>query len=281
MTASCQPLPRSVAEEMLQVVARALCDRAGDSPEQRDGRTRQMVHSTLGLAPRDGLEFMLATLAYGHFQIIMDSMSDVFRGQTDALKAKTKTTIVPLGRAMLEMIKELRLAQVRPAMQSEADARKEGAVEAEEPQHTAAAEPPPAEDALPDLDTLSEEELETLTDPRPGLPDEVIAWLAGTGPAVPECVAAEPKVSGPDRTPLVPMKPGDRTTADRPPFNVFSLAQPPATGSDNADLAAWEDPSKSAGDDIVSYPETLAAAQETLGQRRPQTTVTAKTASGD
>ena len=127
MTASCQPLPRTVAEEMLQVVARALCDRAGDSPEQREGRTRQMVSSTLGMAPRDGLEFMLATLAFGHFQIILDSMSDVFRGQTDALKAKTKTTIVPLGRAMLEMIKELRVVQVRPVEQSEQDALREAA----------------------------------------------------------------------------------------------------------------------------------------------------------
>ena len=70
MTAFCQPLPRSVAEEMLQVVARALCDRAGDSPEQREGRTRQMVSSTLGMAPRDGLEFMLATLAFAVYRTL-------------------------------------------------------------------------------------------------------------------------------------------------------------------------------------------------------------------
>jgi hypothetical protein len=262
MTAFCQPLPRSVAEEMLQVVARALCDRAGDSPEQREGRTRQMVSSTLGMAPRDGLEFMLATLAFGHFQIILDSMSDVFRGQTDALKAKTKTTIVPLGRAMLEMLKELRLAQVRPAMQAEEDTHKEEAAEAE-PQRTAAS-PPSAPAAPPDPDTLTEEELATLNDPRLGLPAEVIAWMAG-----------------PDDTPPAAMNPGDRTAAACLPFNVFSLAQPPATGSDNADLPAREDPGKSLEDHIVSGEEALAAVYRTLAQEPAQSAAKAKAASGD
>ena len=227
MTASCQPLPRSVAEEMLKVVALALCDRAGESPEQRDGRTSQMVHSTLGLAPRDGLEFMLATLAFGHFQIIMDSMSDVFRGQSDALKAKTKTTIVPLGRAMLEMIRELRLAQVRPEMREAEDARKEKTAE-QESQRTADS-PPPATVAPPESDTPPEEELATLTDHRLGLPDEVIAWLAAKGPAAPVSGTPEPTDSETGETPPVPMNPDELTTAARLPFNVFPLAQPPAS----------------------------------------------------
>jgi hypothetical protein len=136
MAAYCQPVPRNVAEAMLQVVARALCDRADDSPELRAGRTRQLVTTTLGLAPRDGVELMLATLAFGHFQVILDSMSDVFRGQADALKAKTKTTIVPLGRAMLEMLRELRLMQARPMVQATEGVRVEAAPQAQ-PRHTA------------------------------------------------------------------------------------------------------------------------------------------------
>jgi hypothetical protein len=123
MTASCHPLPRNVVEEMLQLVGRAICDRPGETAAQREGRTNQMVHSTLGFAPRDGLEFMLAGLAIGHFNLILDSMRDVFRGQlVDQLKAKTKTTIVALDRAMLEMIKELRVESLRPVAQSLGDA---------------------------------------------------------------------------------------------------------------------------------------------------------------
>jgi hypothetical protein len=141
MSSPCQPLPQPLAEEMLQVVARAICDRPGDSSTQRDSRTRQMVHSVLGFEPRDGLEYMLSTIAFGHFQLILDSMRDVFHGQTDALKARTKTTIVALDRAMLEMVKELRMTGRRPTARSAEEARREAADEVRSP-----GPPPPSVD---------------------------------------------------------------------------------------------------------------------------------------
>ena len=113
MNASCQPMPQQLANEMLQIVARALCERPGDSIAQRDSRTLQMVLSVLGFVPRDGLEYMLSSMAVGHFHLILDSMRDVFHGQDDKLKAKTKTTIVALNRAMLETVREMRLEQKR------------------------------------------------------------------------------------------------------------------------------------------------------------------------
>ena len=49
-------------------------------------------------------------------------MRDVFQGQTDAMKAKTKTTIVAMDRAMLEMVRELRLERRRPLARSAEEA---------------------------------------------------------------------------------------------------------------------------------------------------------------
>lgn len=114
MNTYCQPLPPSVAKEMLEVVARTLCDLPSDTPLQRQSRARQMVHTTLGLQPRDGLEFMLSTLMFGHFQLILDSMRDALRGQADEVKGKTKTTIVSLDRSLLGFAKEYRLTRSRP-----------------------------------------------------------------------------------------------------------------------------------------------------------------------
>ena len=115
MTDFCHPLPRQLAEEMLQIAARAICDRPGESPPQRASRTRQLVHSILGLTPRDGLEFMLSTLVVGHFNLILDSMREVFAGgQTEAMKARTKSTIVALDRAFIGMVKELGTERKRP-----------------------------------------------------------------------------------------------------------------------------------------------------------------------
>ncbi len=278
MNASCQPLPRSVAEEMLQVVARALCDRAGDSPEQRTGRTRQMVLSTLGMAPRDGLEMMLATLVFGHFQVILDSMADVFRGQTDALKAKTRAAIVPLGRAMREMIRELREVQQRPTLLSPEDVQSADAGAAQ-PQQTEPQTPPAVEVPEPDPLALTEEELAALSDPRLGLPAEVIAWVAGTGPAVKKVVSMEPSVAGSGETQSA-ASPGDRSAGAGIPFDVVATAGASSLGSANVERPAWEDPSKSFEERAASYRETFAAVFETLAEAQGEIDKT-KAASGD
>jgi hypothetical protein len=149
MSAICQKLPRSVAEEMLQVVARAMCDRPGDNPAQRESRTRQMVYSTMGLDPRDGLEYMLTTMAIGHFNLILDSMFDVFQGQMDTLKARTKTTIVALDRSMLAFVKEMRLARERPVVQSAEELAAEARSMAEPSEEPVAEEPEVAAIAVP------------------------------------------------------------------------------------------------------------------------------------
>jgi hypothetical protein len=100
---------------MLQVAAVAICDRPGENVVQRDFRTSQMVHFAMGFEPRDGVEYMLASLSYGHLCTILDSIRDVFRGGTDDMEARTKTTIVPLDRALISLVGEFRSKRKRPA----------------------------------------------------------------------------------------------------------------------------------------------------------------------
>ncbi len=123
----CQQLPNDLASEMLQIAARSICDRPADNPAQRDFRTRQMVYTTMGMEPRDGLEYMLATMVVAHFNLILDTMFDMFQGQMDLLKAKTKTTIVALDRSMLSFVKEMRTARRRPAARSAEDVARRAA----------------------------------------------------------------------------------------------------------------------------------------------------------
>jgi hypothetical protein len=271
MTAFCQPLSMSVAEEMLQSVARAVCDRDGDNQQQRESRTRQMVTSTLGLAPRDGMELMLATLVFGHFQMILDSMSDVFHGQADALKAKTKTTIVPLGRAMLEMLKELRVMQSRPVVGSMEDVKPEVTAEARPAQPAAPAEP------TPDSPGLFEADLAILTDPRLALPDEVVAWLAGVAASTPETEVTDPTSEALADTSAIPVQKAPWLT----PVNGFAGMKPSLPESDDADRHMWADDKRSVEEHTVSYHETLAAAYETLAQQRAELAADAKAASAD
>jgi hypothetical protein len=230
------------------------------------------------MAPRDGLEMMLATLVFGHFQIILDAMADVFRGQTDALKAKTRAAIVPLGRAMLEMIRELREVQQRPAALSPEDVQSDAAG-AEQSQQPEAQSPQVVEVPEPDPLALTEEELAALSDPRLGLPDEVIAWVAGTGPAVNKVVSMEPAVTGPGETQLA-ASPGDRSAGAGMPFDVLATAGASSLGSVGVVLPVWQDPSKSLEERAASYRETVAAIYETLAEAQGEI-AKAKVASAD
>jgi hypothetical protein len=171
MTAFCHPMPHQVAEEMLQVVTRAICDRPGESPEQRDSRTRQLVHSVTGLTPRDGLEYMLSSLVVGHFNLILDSLHEVFAGQADAMKARTKTTIVALDRAFVGLIKELRTERRRPLAKWTGAAV--ATAEAAAPTNTTTAENAAlvAEMALA-LREAAEREAAEGTGPAPAVPSE-------------------------------------------------------------------------------------------------------------
>jgi hypothetical protein len=165
---ACQQLPNELASEMLQIAARAICDRPSDSPAQRESRTRQMVYSTVGMQPRDGLEYMLATLVFGHFNLILDSMREVFQGQMDSMKAKTKTTIVALDRSMLALVKELRTTRQRPVMLwAESAAQKAAEATIGTPDVAVAAEPASVRPMEPASERTSNPAAERTTNPAP------------------------------------------------------------------------------------------------------------------
>ena len=113
MIPNCHPLPRSVAESMIEAVTRAVCDRPKDTQAQKEARTRQLVYFTLGFEPRDGLEYMLATLSFTHFNLILDASRDVFRGQAENAKQRSRSSIVALDRALLAYVREYRAQRER------------------------------------------------------------------------------------------------------------------------------------------------------------------------
>ena len=202
MTTLCHPLPRDLGEEMLQVSARAMCDRPGDNAAQRESRTRQMVHTTLGFEPRDGIEFMIATVAVGHYHLFLDSVHDVFHGQDDRLKAKTKTTIVSLDRAMLEMIRELRIERRRPLARP-----------VEEPaQETVDAAAPQTPRETPDVALPLEIPPET---PRPQATPAVS--VMAPGPAQADTAQADPASFGSSETRARPADPAPVRVIPVPP----------------------------------------------------------------
>ena len=255
MTTHCQPLPRTLVEEMLQLVARAICDRPGENAAQGESRTNQMVHSTLGFAPRDGLEFMLASLAIGHFNLILDSMRDVFQGQPDQLKAKTKTTIVALGRAMLEMIKELREARRRPAAQSADNAQYDATV--------AAPSSPPMPDSaeMPLPVRPMSEDPQLVVAPASSRPADTTA--AGSAPAASVTSETASGLAPTSVSGSAPLQPGDAVPDIATPANqhAVSVEGDPSPGvTPLPDLASWTDEDEAGLVGRIAANEALMAA---------------------
>jgi hypothetical protein len=274
MTSPCQPLPLPVAEEMLQVVTRAICDRPGDNSNQRESRTRQMVHSVLGFEPRDGLEYMLSTVAFGHFLLILDSMRDVFQGQADAMKAKTKTTIVALDRTMLEMIKELRVVRRRPVSRSAEDARREQVgppAASVTPSEPVAAMP--VRTVAPDVAVEPAAETPVPSQPSHSGPSssellalaQAVTGLTASKPAKVEPTHATPVVSGSGEA-------GARLAASAvDPFDISGFISPP---SGEADEGTFED-------HIAAFEAAFHATMETLVEARELEAARTEAASGD
>jgi hypothetical protein len=158
---------------MLQVASRALCDRPGDSPEQRDALTRQLVHATFGLEPRDGLEYMMATMVFGHYHMILDATRAALCGRIGQAKIATRGRIVGLDRAMLGYIREMRLVRRRPRaawaedVQREAEAAMASAAPPGSAGPEAAADDANADQAMPAMQPAAPTRME----PTPVTPD--------------------------------------------------------------------------------------------------------------
>ena len=283
MNATCQPLPPSVAQEMLQLVARNICDIPGDNAAQRDSRTRQMVYTTLGFEPRDGLEYMLASLSFGHFHLILDSMRDALRGQMDEIKGRTKTTMVSMDRAMLGMLKEMRVAQRRPlapwarATQQEPIAAgpamdwvAEWSGMPEQPIAAAADSPlapdqPTAPEAEPPIAIAPAEA--TMTAP-PGTAPLATQTARPAPITTPLAVASPGPVSANARAPARPVapQPGPQASTAARPAHAGGGA-PPLSPSDIDDDATIEQ-------HIADFQEAFAAMAETLAEARALEVVT-------
>jgi hypothetical protein len=153
----------------------------------------------MGFEPRDGVEYILAAMVFAHFSLILDSMRDVFQGQTEAMKLRTKSGVVALDRAMIGMIQQMRTERRRPMSMERA--REAPAAEAPPPvvQPPApqpapqAAQPAPAQPApqpaparpaqtgpLPGLPTKPEPDILAAALAPPARPGPLAAAMAST-----------------------------------------------------------------------------------------------------
>ena len=115
MSTSTSTLPApDVIFACLEGVLQALCDRPGETGDQRRVRQKASMGLIMGLMPRDVLQMMLAGQAALMNTLIADAGSDVLRGMVDRLKLKAQANVTAMSRVMLAQLENLMRLQHLP-----------------------------------------------------------------------------------------------------------------------------------------------------------------------
>jgi hypothetical protein len=96
-------------------IAKAVCDRPNESPQQRFTRIQATTHMMLELRPRDVIEAMLCGQTVMFHEMLTDSVHETLRGQVDTLRRATRANIVAISKAFHQTLERLEHYQARRA----------------------------------------------------------------------------------------------------------------------------------------------------------------------
>jgi hypothetical protein len=96
-------------------IANAVCQREGESQDQRAQRLQAAIHTMLAFSPRDPLEAILAGRCVMFHELTLDSIRGTLRGETEATRRATRSGIVGMDRAFGANLARLERRQNRAA----------------------------------------------------------------------------------------------------------------------------------------------------------------------
>lgn len=106
---------QSLFTHLIGDMAKAIAERPGENEAQRLIRLNATVRLIVGLAPRDGLEAMLAGHCVLFHALIVDGVKAPLHAETEAVRRSGRSGVVAMNRAFLGNLAELRRCQARPA----------------------------------------------------------------------------------------------------------------------------------------------------------------------
>ena len=96
-------------------MAKAVCERVGETKQQQVIRSQTAVHAIMGFLPRDAIEAMLAGHCLMFHEMMTDSVRDTLRGEIDTARRATRATIVAMDKAFGNNLTRLERYRSRPA----------------------------------------------------------------------------------------------------------------------------------------------------------------------
>ncbi len=101
--------------------AKAVSERGGENKERQRLRSQAAVHMIMAFRPRDVAEAMLAGHCVMFHELMVDSVRETLRGETDTMRRATRSTIIAMDRAFAGNLALLERYRARPS-----DGRRDG-----------------------------------------------------------------------------------------------------------------------------------------------------------
>src|ERR1051326_7809899 len=95
--------------------ARSLAERKGETKERPSARAAAIVRTIMCLLPRDAAEALLASHCVMFHELMADSAHDLLRGEVEAVRKATRSSIVAMDRCFRANLSQLERYQMRNA----------------------------------------------------------------------------------------------------------------------------------------------------------------------
>lgn len=96
-------------------MAQAVCERNGESQQQKFNRLQAAAHTIMGFLPRDVIETMLAGHCVMIHEVMTNSIRDTLRGQMDSYRRTTRANLVALDKCFGTNLERLEHYRTRPS----------------------------------------------------------------------------------------------------------------------------------------------------------------------
>ena len=96
-------------------IAKAVCEREGETEQQQYARSEAAAHMIMGFLPRDLIEAILAGRCVMFHELAVDSAHDALRGEPEATRRAARRGVIAMDKAFANNLRQLERYQLRPA----------------------------------------------------------------------------------------------------------------------------------------------------------------------
>jgi len=97
-------------------IAKAVCERSGETAQQQFARSQAAVHMIMGFLPRDVVEALLAGHCVLLHETMLASVHDTLLGEADAMRRGTRSALIAMNKEFNGNLSHLERYQARPVL---------------------------------------------------------------------------------------------------------------------------------------------------------------------